>query len=238
MAYFDNFIYSNLEYRKNQNLERFPSSNNYLQAFCSTDIKLVGSFEYTSYNRFAKDVRRLLRKYNVSEINITKFIKLFHNDLNSLDFEVNVIGKRKGIFDLISINEIEEIALARGDLNKLYLNKYLYEYEQNDPEIIELKKKLQKRIALNTKISDEKKKIINAFSRKRLKPFIMNINPKFDSQLVMEGNKIVPENTYLGKVELNQIFIKVKILITKYVDIIYFAAYWKSLNQQVLERYN
>lgn len=195
------------------------------------------SFEYTSYKRFNRDLKRILKKFDVSEMNITKLTKLFQDDLASFDISLNIMGHDRAYNDLISINEVEELALTKGDLEILSNNNYLYEYEFKDMEIVEIKKFLRKELLKRKKNKESIKKIVNKFSRSKLRPYVMSMNSKFDAQYVMTSNGIVPEDTNLTKDELNEIYNMIKQMIAKYANDIFFASYWKTLNQKVLERY-
>lgn len=194
-------------------------------------------FQYTSYRRFTNDFKRILKKHNVSIMNITKMVKLFQEDLSSFDLKLNIIGHDKGMYDLISINEVEELALSKNDLESLSNNNYLYEYEFKDSIIVDTKKFLKKELLKRKKNKEAIKKLVNTFCRRNLKPFIMNMNNKFDAQYVITENGIEPEETTLSKESLNQIYVFMKKMIARYADDILFSAYWKTINQKVLERY-
>ncbi|WP_296254604.1 hypothetical protein [uncultured Ezakiella sp.] len=199
-------------------------------------LKFEG-FKYTSYKRFTNDMKRILGRYNVSIMNITKVVSMFYDDINSLDLKLNILGYNKAYFDFISINEVEEMALNKLEIERLSNYNYLYEYEYEDREVLELKAFLKRELLKKKKNKETIKKIVNSFSRKQLKPFIFDLNNHFDSQYVMVENGIEPEETDISRENLNQVYLKTKDCICKNANDIFFDAYWKALNQRVLERY-
>lgn len=199
-------------------------------------LKFEG-FKYTSYKRFTNDMKRLLKRYDVSIMNITKTVTMFYDDISSLDLRLNILGYNKAYYDFISINEVEEMALNKFDLERLTNYNYLYEYEYEDKEVLELKAFLKKELLKKKKNKEILRKLVNTFSRKQLRPFIFDLNNHFDSQYVMVENGIEPEETDLSRENLNQIYLKTKDCISKYAQDIFFDAYWKALNQRVVDRY-
>ncbi|MDO5716737.1 MAG: hypothetical protein Q4Q17_02945 [Tissierellia bacterium] len=219
----------------------YKRDSNYIEACLdlfntSYDIRQT-SLEYTTRKKFHKDVKRLLTKFGVSEININKLIHLLHEDINRVDLYVNVKGFEKGFYDYTVINALESLALDRMGINELYELKYLYEYETNDEEVMELKGMAYKKIKYSDQITNEHKRLVQVFSKNKIRPMVMGLNDLLDTQLILIDGEIKDEQCDLNSEQLREIYVNTKILLFKYVERAFFAAYWKSINQRVLSRY-
>ena len=123
-----------------------------------------------------------------------------------------------------------ELFIKKNNDNKIYRIRRIRKLKYS-------KKFLKKELLKRKKNKEAIKKLVNTFCRRNLKPFIMNMNNKFDAQYVITENGIEPEETTLSKESLNQIYVYLKKMIARYADDILFSAYWKTINQKVLERY-
>lgn len=193
--------------------------------------------EYNIYNYFISDINKVLKNYGIGPLSCSNISHYLHEDINRLDFYINFYGFKRGSFDIKSINELEAMALESNKLCELHYSRHLFEFENKDLHVKDFKKNLYKNIIDDFIIVKDKKEILNNFFRKNLKPFVMNINSKLVSQMVITNNGIVPEEEYLTETERFHVYLSLKKLFSKYVDKQYFKSYFKSINQMVLKRY-
>ena len=188
--------------------------------------------EYNIFRHFIKDFANVLKNYGIGAMSVTNISHYLHEDINRFDFLINFYGFKKGSFDVDAINDLEQIALDEDKLSDLHYKKYLYEFDSNDFRVKELKKHLFGKIMKNDIISKDKKQMLDDFFRKTLKPAIMDINNKLATQFVIVDDKIIPEEDYLTKNQMFNIYLD-----QKYVDNQYFDSYFKAVNKMVLNRY-
>lgn len=220
-------------------IEDKHKSTSFLSAVFDINEELtVDSYiEFKIKNDLLKDIKRILKIYDVAAISISNFIGALSEEIIKLENEVIFSGTTKGQYDFASINAVEQFALDFFSVPEFYKKKFLFENMMDYPEIFSVKKFVFDRYESMDLIKEDKKKILNLFVFNIFKPLLYKLNSSQNFQLTCINGIIEPDVIVLSKEDLNSINEKCIDIFKTFIDNLYFNSYWRSINQRVLLRY-
>ena len=139
------------------------------------------------------------------------------------------------------VNKVEKITLKNICVENLFDLKYLYHFRTNIPEIIDVKKQINKDIHEDEKANKFLYNKVVKYSNTMLKRKVFNLNNFLDKQLTIDYDshdyRIKDDEELLNFDELNNIYKETVKVVLRNCLKLYKEAYWYGLNDRVLKRY-
>jgi hypothetical protein len=197
--------------------------------------------KYVSIKNIKNFVCKCLKDKRGNELIAKNLGELIHEEINRLELYLYLEGYKQGFYNFKEVNTLESITVKYFSIEELYNLKYLFHFESNIEEIINLKEKINKNIdkdEINDKFLSD---TICKYSVSVIKPKVFSLNKYLDKQLTIDYNSgygnIKEDTTLLTKRDLKLIYKEVYKIIFKNGIMLFKDAYWNGLNDRVLKRY-
>ncbi len=204
----------------------------------------IGSISpsYTSLRDFKKYIKRSLRGREGRDLAAKNIAELIHDDINRLELLLYLEGYKAGYRSTKYVNLIEKSFLNNFEIVWLYSKDHIYKELNRNPDLINLKTKLQNNFKIEMKMSLGLDKLIKSYSRRVIKPKLFSINKNLDRQVKMyegsDGKAILKyENRLFKKSEITSLYRSIIKFISEDSIRILADAYWNGLIEKVLRRY-
>lgn len=197
--------------------------------------------KYVSMKYLRNSIRRIFRNRKGNQLIAHNLVNLIHEDINRLELLLYIEGYKGGFSNIKYANALEKLTYRYYSLEELYSLKYLFHFETNMNEIIELKETLFKELVSWDNDNNNYIKTIKEYCDYVIQSKIFSLNKHLDKQLIMDmkknGINIVEDDYLLTKEDLNKIYREVLKIIIKNGLKLFKDAYWNGINDRVLLRY-
>lgn len=196
--------------------------------------------KYMCTKNIKKKIRYVLKDRLDRDIISHNISLLIHEDISRLELCFYLEGYKYGFYNNKWVNILEENAIERFGINKIYGKKYLFHFDTTD-EIKKLKASIERSIDNKEKKEKYIESLVFTFSNRVIKKKIVNLEEYLDKQLKIEFNPYSYHiNEGFSKIrdeELDKIYFTIVINAIKNFKKIYKDACWFALNDKVLKRY-
>ena len=197
--------------------------------------------KYVSINYLKKHIGRFLKEKKGNHLISLNLGQLIHEDINRLELYIYLEGYKKGYFDKLWVNSLEQAAIKNISFEQLYNISYLYHFDIKTKQIIEIRDKVDSDITMKEKSTNELQKTVDSYCKNIIRHKVLNLNKYLDKQLTIEYNSnmynIKEDNSLLTLEELSNIYKEIVKVVSRNGLKLYKDAYWYGLNDRVLERY-
>lgn len=196
---------------------------------------------YITISKLKKRINNFLKGRKDNHFISLNLSQLIHEEINRLELYIYLEGYKHGYYNNYWANLLEKITLKNICAEKLYELKYLYHFGINIPEIVDIKKQINKDIHKNEKSNKVLYAKVVKYSNTLLKRKVFNLNNFLDKQLTIDYDsdeyRIKDDEKLLNFDELNNIYKETVKVVLKNCLSLYKDAYWYGLNDRVLKRY-
>ena len=197
--------------------------------------------KYVSMKYLKNSIRRIFRNRKGKQLIAYNLVNLIHEDINRLELLLYIEGYKGGFSNIKYANKLENLTYRYYSLEELYSLKYLFHFETNNEEVLDLKNILSKELVSKDDNNSNYIEIIKEYCDYVIESKVFSLNKYLDKQLIMDANKnginIVEDDYLLTKEDLNRIYKEVLKIIIKNGLKLFKDAYWNGLNDRVLLRY-
>lgn len=197
--------------------------------------------KYVSMKYLRNSIRRIFRNRKGNQLIAHNLVNLIHEDINRLELLLYIEGYKGGFSNIKYANALEDLTYRYYSLEELYSLKYLFHFETNIKEIVDLKENLNNDLLSSKDDNNNYIDIIREYCDNVIKSKVFSLNKHLDKQLIMEtktnGINIVEDDYLLTKEDLNRIYKEVLKIIIKNGLNLFKDAYWNGVNDRVLLRY-
>ena len=197
--------------------------------------------KYISVKHLKSRIKRCLKNRRGKDLIAKNLSDLIHEDINRLELSLFLDGYKEGYYDKRKINILESLTIKYYSVNVLYTLKYLFHFESNKNDIIDLKYKIYNQIDKDEDLYTFLYNNINNYVSTQIKKKVFHLNKYLDKQLTIDYNSdmcdIKEDGTLLTKNDLYSIYREVRKVIIRNGFKLYKDAYWNGLNDGVLKRY-
>lgn len=197
--------------------------------------------KYISIKHLRSRISRCLKDRNGNQLIAKNLGELIHEDINRLELFLYLEGYKQGFYNKKIVNLLESITVKYFSIDDLYSLKYLFHFENNNEEVLELKATIYNDLDLDEFKDHYIYENIKKYTSTIMKTKIFSLNKYLDKQLTIDyssnmGN-IKEDATLLTREDLNSIYSEVLKVIIKNGIMLYKDAFWNGLNDRVLKRY-
>lgn len=197
--------------------------------------------KYVSMKHLRNSIRRIFKNRKGNQLIAHNLVNLIHEDINRLELLLYIEGYKGGFSNIKYANALENLTCRYYSLEELYSLNYLFHFETNIKEIIDLKERLNKDLVSSQDDNNNYIDIIREYCDNVIKSKVFSLNKHLDKQLIMEtkrnGINIVEDDYLLTKEDLKRIYKEVLKIIIKNGLKLFKDAYWNGVNDRVLLRY-
>ena len=197
--------------------------------------------KYVTIKHLKSHISKSLKDRRGNQLIAMNLGELIHEDINRLELFLYLEGYKKGYYNTKKVNMVESLTVKYFSIEELYSLKYLFHFESNIKEVIEVKGKIQNAIDEDESNSNVLYESITKFTSDVIRSKIYSLNKFLDKQLTIDYSSnrvnIREDDSLLTKDDLNGIYIEVVKVIIKNGMKLYKDAYWNGLNDSVLKRY-
>lgn len=197
--------------------------------------------KYVSIKHLRNHISKSLKNRRGNQLIAMNLGELIHEDINRLELFLYLEGYKKGYYNNKQVNVLESLTMKFYSIEELYTLKYLFHFENNKREIVEMKIKILDELVeddIHMKFLYEN---IKKYSSSVVRTKILSLNKYLDKQLTIDYNSSMgnfkEDETLLTKDDLKGIYNEVLKIIIKNGIMLYKDAYWNGLNDRVLKRY-
>lgn len=201
--------------------------------------------EYLSLNVLKKDILKFLVHKEGKELIAYNLSQLIHSDINRFELFLYLEGYKSGLNSIKDVNKLEILTYRYFNVEDLYSRKKLFNYEYNNPEVLNLKYSILNDLKNNYKFKRHIFDIVFKFNLKVIKRKVFDLNKHLDKQIVFNFDyneaindvKFKETNSFLNKKELYGLNRKIlRFLVFDGVRI-FENAFWDGVNDKVMKRY-
>lgn len=197
--------------------------------------------KYVSIKFLRNQISRFLKDRRGNQLIALNLGELIHEDINRLELLLYLEGYKEGYVNVKEANDLEKITVKSYSVNELYYRKYLFHFEANTEETINLKEKLFTKLNHKENTSNRLQGLINDYFENVIKNKVFSLNKYLDKQLTIEydsnSTTITEDDTLLTNEDLTLLYNEVKKIISRNGMRLYKDAYWNGINDRVLKRY-
>lgn len=197
--------------------------------------------KYVSIKFLRNQISRFLKDRRGNQLIALNLGELIHEDINRLELLLYLEGYKDGFVNIKEANDLEKITVKSFSVNELYYRKYLFHFESNSQETVDIKEMLFRKLNQKENTSNRLQDIINDYFENVIKTKVFSLNKYLDKQLTIDYDSnfttITEDDTLLTNEDLNLLYNEVNKIISRNGMRLYKDAYWNGINDRVLKRY-
>ena len=197
--------------------------------------------KYVCMDHIKKTTIRYLRKRRGNHLIALNLSQVLREDINRLELFLYLDGYKAGYSNNKLVNTLEEFSIKYYSTEELYNMNYLFHFESNQSEVLELKAFINSKLHNESESQNPQYISIVNYLDNIIKPKILSLNKHLDKQMIIEYNSsnynIKEDETLLTLEDLNGIYKEVVKSVIKFGLKLYNDALWNGLNDRVLQRY-
>lgn len=102
--------------------------------------------KYVSIKFLRNQISRFLKDRRGNQLIALNLGELIHEDINRLELLLYLEGYKDGFVNIKEANDLEKITVKSFSVNELYYRKYLFHFESNSQETVDIKEMLFRKL--------------------------------------------------------------------------------------------
>lgn len=189
--------------------------------------------------QISSSLKRFLRARKDRNYVLHAIKRMINDDVNRFEMAIVLKAYAAGMRASEPVDRLERLALKMFTAQELEKKNILF-HEADKGEVMGLQSHVFFNMKNETNNYHDLKKFSSLFAKKLLRKKILRLNSSLDAQIVMDFDslsRLKTEESCLNMKELNEIYHRLNRYLYNNVSKVYKYAYWRGINDAVLERY-